>query len=54
VHWLEIGKVGAIGHFNPRHQVLVWVGKFADHQAIRGSGDLVVIRVTRITGEFLA
>jgi hypothetical protein len=24
--------VGAIGHFNPRHQVLVWVGKFADHQ----------------------
>jgi hypothetical protein len=27
-----ISVVGAIGHFNPRHQVLVWVGKFADHK----------------------
>jgi hypothetical protein len=23
---------GAIGHFNPQHQVLAWIGKFADHR----------------------
>jgi hypothetical protein len=48
---MPISVEGAIGHFNPQHS---WIRNFADHQAIQGSGDLVAIRATRITGEFLA
>ncbi len=31
----QISVEGAVDHFNPRHHVFAWIGKFADHKNLR-------------------
>jgi hypothetical protein len=49
-----ISVEGAIGHFNPPHQVLAWVGKFADHQKSGIGAILTLSERPRAASGFLA